>query len=36
MSTSKLLVTALLDPLAIGEAETIALAIDEHADGIVP
>ena len=32
---SKLLVTALLDPLAIGEAETIALAIDEHADGIV-
>ncbi len=34
-ATSKLLVTALLDPLAIGEAETIALAIDEHADGIV-
>jgi predicted nucleic acid-binding protein len=32
---NKLLVTALLDPLAIGEAETIALAIDEHADGVV-
>jgi predicted nucleic acid-binding protein len=32
---NKLLVTALLDLLAIGEAETIALALDEDADGIV-
>ena len=32
---NRLLVTALLDSLAIGEAETIALAIDEQADNIV-
>jgi predicted nucleic acid-binding protein len=32
---NQLLVTALLDVLAVGEAETIALAIDEHADQIV-
>ena len=32
---NRLLVTALLDPLAVGEAETIALAIDEKADQIV-
>jgi predicted nucleic acid-binding protein len=30
-----LLVTALLDSLAIGEAETIVLAVDEHADQII-
>ncbi len=32
---NQLLVTALLDPLAVGEAETIALAVDERADQIV-
>ena len=32
---NRLIVTALLDPLAIGEAETIALAMDEKADQIV-
>lgn len=32
---NQLLVTTLLDALAVGEAETIALAIDEHADQIV-
>lgn len=32
---NRVLVTALLDPLALGEAETIALAIDEQADQIV-
>jgi predicted nucleic acid-binding protein len=32
---NQLLVTALLDSLAVGEAETIALAIDEHVDQIV-
>ena len=32
---NQFLVTALLDPLAVGEAETIALAIDEQADEIV-
>ena len=32
---NRVLVTALLDPLALGEAETIALAIDEQADEIV-
>lgn len=29
---NRLLVNALLDPLALGEAETIALAVDERAD----
>lgn len=33
--TNRPLVTALLDSLAIGEAETIALAIDEKANQIV-
>ena len=32
---NQLLVTALLEPLGLGEAETIALAIDEHANLIV-
>jgi predicted nucleic acid-binding protein len=32
---NQILVTALLDSIAVGEAETIALAIDEHADQIV-
>jgi predicted nucleic acid-binding protein len=32
---NELLITALLDSLDIGEAETIALAIEEHADVIV-
>jgi predicted nucleic acid-binding protein len=32
---NQLLVTALLDPLAVGEAETISLAISEQADVIV-
>jgi predicted nucleic acid-binding protein len=32
---NQLLVTALLDPLAVGEAETISLAIDEQVDQIV-
>ncbi len=32
---NQLLVTALLDPLAIGEAETIVLAVEECADGVV-
>ena len=32
---NQLLVTALLDSLAVGEAETIVLAVDEHADQIV-
>lgn len=32
---NQILVTALLDSLAVGEAETIALAVDEHADQIV-
>jgi len=32
---NRLLVNALLDPLAIGEAETITLAVEETADYIV-
>jgi hypothetical protein len=32
---NRLLVNALLDPLALGEAETIALASEERADNIV-
>ena len=32
---NQLLVTALLDSLAVGEAETIVLAVDEHANQIV-
>jgi len=32
---NRLLVNALLDPLALGEAETIALAVEENADYVV-
>jgi len=32
---NRLLVNALLDPLALGEAETIALAVEEDADWVV-
>jgi len=32
---NRLLVNALLDPLALGEAETIALAVEENADWVV-
>ncbi len=33
--TNQLLLNALLDPLALGEAETIVLAVDEQADQVV-
>ena len=32
---NRLLVNALLDPLALGEAETVALAVEENADYVV-